>query len=136
MQRLTVLLMPLVLALLPCTGNADQIPPGASQAPLYASPPIVGIWVLKLPNACTETYNYRSDGVLSVSSGEELAESSYTLDPTPGPKGFYRLVDKVLRTNGKPDCSGELTPIGAVCLPSHGDQVCRRSGADAFSILL
>ena len=94
---------------------ADSLPPGGTQPTLpNGAHPIVGVWTWTLRNTCSETYNYRSDGVLNVTSGDEIAESSYTIDAVPRASGFYKLVDKVINTNGKPDCGGEPTPIGEV----------------------
>lgn len=75
--------------------------------------PIVGTWTFTLPNSkCAETYRFRSDGTTFVTSGEEVAESEYSITPDPSPSGFYKWVDTVAKVNGKNDCSGASTPVG------------------------
>jgi hypothetical protein len=82
-------------------------------APPAANHPILGTWTFTIPDGhCSETYEFRVDGTLITSSGEARSERVYEITPSPNPKGFYRLVDKIIRENGKPDCFGEPTEPG------------------------
>lgn len=65
-------------------------------------------------NNCTEVYDYRQDNTTSVTSGEEVAESSFTISNKPDLNGFYRMTDVVKKSNGRTGCDGEPggTPIG------------------------
>lgn len=65
-------------------------------------------------NNCTEVYHYRQDNTSSVSSGEEVAESSFTISDKPDLNGFFRMTDVVKKSNGRTGCDGEPggTPIG------------------------
>lgn len=65
-------------------------------------------------NNCTEEYNYRADNTTVVLSGEEKAESRFTISDKPDLNGFYRMTDVVTKSNGRTGCDGELggTPIG------------------------
>ena len=92
-----------VLLLLVCSQGHSAIP---------AEHPIVGTW--RIDRLCPETYEFRADGTRSATSAGEVLESKFEISPKPGAKGFYRFTDTVVRTNGKPDCSGELTPVGDV----------------------
>ena len=79
-----------------------------------ASHPILGIWKLTLPDgSCSEIYRFRGDGTSLVTSNEEVSESEFTIPAEPSEKGFYRLDDKIVKDNGKLDCSGEVTKIGS-----------------------
>lgn len=73
---------------------------------------VVGVWNWSLVGGdCRERYTYRADGTLSAESGEERLEKTYTLTGLEG--GMYRLDATVTATNGKTDCEGGLTPVGA-----------------------
>jgi len=65
-------------------------------------------------NNCTEVYDYRSDNTAAVTSGEEIAESRFTIADKPDSIGFYRMTDVVTKSNGRTGCDGEPggTPIG------------------------
>ena len=47
-----------------------------------------------------------------VLSAAEVSESEYDIQAAPSAKGFYRMVDRVVRDNGKLDCEGEVTKVG------------------------
>ena len=82
-------------------------------APPAADHPILGSWTFTIADGhCSETYEFRADGTLLTSSGEAWSERMYEITASPNPKGFYRLVDKVIRENGKLDCFGEPTEPG------------------------
>jgi hypothetical protein len=73
---------------------------------------VVGEWTWKPVDAvCPERYIYRVDGTFSAESGEERLEKTYQLSKTSG--SMYRLESTVTSTNGKPDCQGNLSPVGA-----------------------
>lgn len=83
-------------------------------APPATDHPILGIWTFTIPDGhCSETYEFRADGTLITSSGEARSERVYEIAASPNPKGFYGLVDKVIRENGKLDCFGEPTESGS-----------------------
>jgi hypothetical protein len=78
-----------------------------------ATHPLLGIWVLAIPQlGCSETYHFRGDGTTLVKSADEVSESEFTVAEQPSAKGFYRLEDKVVKDNGKQDCSGEIMKPG------------------------
>jgi hypothetical protein len=60
-----------------------------------------------------ETYRFRGDGTSLVTSRQEVSESEYRVHPQPDAKGFYVLDDRVVKNNGKQDCTGETVRIGA-----------------------
>jgi hypothetical protein len=75
--------------------------------------PLLGIWELRLPNSsCTETYRFRADGTSLVTSRLEVSESEFHVPAEPDAKGFYVLDDRVVKNNGKQDCSGETVKVG------------------------
>jgi hypothetical protein len=75
--------------------------------------PILGAWTFTIPDShCSETYEFRADGTLLSISGEARSERVYEITASPNPEGFYTLVDKVIRENGKLDCFGEPTEPG------------------------
>ncbi|WP_229423350.1 hypothetical protein [Massilia frigida] len=88
--------------------------PATHGAPLAASHPILGIWKLTLPDgSCSETYRFRGDGTTLVISAAEVSESTFDIPAKPSAAGFYKLVDKNVKVNGKPDCSGKVMKTGA-----------------------
>jgi len=85
-----------------------------AQAAPSASHPLLGIWTLSIPQlACSETYHFRGDGTVLVKSKEEVSESEFKVAEKPSTKGFYKLEDKIVKDNGKQDCSGEITQVGS-----------------------
>jgi hypothetical protein len=88
--------------------------PGAGAQPLPARHPLLGAWVLTLPDGdCQETYYLFRDGTSLVISGEEVTQSQFTLSEQPSERGYYRWDDKVVLSNGRPDCQGGATPVGS-----------------------
>ncbi len=86
----------------------------AMAAPPASTHPILGIWMLTLPDgSCSEIYRFRGDGTSLVTSAAEVSESEYNIPAEPSAKGFYRLDDKVVKDNGKQDCSGAITKVGS-----------------------
>ena len=86
----------------------------AHAAPPPASHPILGIWKLTLPDgSCSETYRFRGDGTTLVTSAQEISESQFNIPAEPSARGFYKLEDRVIKDNGKRDCSGDIMKAGA-----------------------
>jgi hypothetical protein len=87
--------------------------PAIAAAP-SASHPLLGIWVLSIPQlGCSETYHFRGDGTTLVKSAAEIGESEFTVSEQPSAKGYYKMVDTVTKDNGKRDCAGEVTKVGS-----------------------
>ena len=81
----------------------------AAPASTTAPHPIVGTWNwLLFGGKCTETLQYRANGVLLSTSGDAVTEWRYTLGAAPGAKGFYKVIETSVRQNGKKDCSGDV----------------------------
>ncbi|WP_309683363.1 hypothetical protein [Polaromonas sp.] len=55
-----------------------------------------------------ETWQYRANGSRQLSSGDELTQAGYEISAKPSLLGFYRLVETVTQSSGKPDCAGDL----------------------------
>ena len=88
-------------------------PMSARAAQLRADHPFVGIWNITLPDgSCSETYRVRGDGTTLVFSKEEVAESRFVISDQPDKQGFYKEVDTLVKDNGKPDCTGQITKPG------------------------
>lgn len=103
-RTLTGLLLSM-LAAAQCARAAPPEPP--------PNHPILGIWKLSLPDTgCSETYHFRGDGTSLVTSNEEVAESEFEIPANPSAKGFYKLQDRIVKDNGKKDCSGAITKVG------------------------
>jgi hypothetical protein len=81
--------------------------------PIAADHPIVGTWTYELPGShCHEVFHIRPDGTTLFTSGSEIATSEFEITETPSPKGYYLMVDTIVRDNGKRDCLGQSTPVG------------------------
>jgi len=75
--------------------------------------PIIGTWTFSGgEGSCTDTYTFRSDGTRLFSSADETGESEFAISAARSERGYYRLVDTITRTNGKPDCIGTISPVG------------------------
>ena len=89
----------------------------ALKVPLPASHPMIGTWRADLPKLkCFEEYEIRADGTRSSRSAEERNESEFAISVLPGAKGFYKWTDRITKSNGKPDCGGDVTPAGNVAV--------------------
>jgi hypothetical protein len=85
----------------------------APEAP-RADHPILGIWELRVPGSnCLETYRFRGDGTSLVTSHHEVSESEFHVQPQPDDKNFYAWEDRIVKDNGKADCSGGVTAVGS-----------------------
>ena len=95
-----------VLFLLSCLGAPALVAaPAVASADVAAGHPLLGIWRLTVPGTeCAETYRFRADGTTFVTSAAEVSESVYTVSAQPDKQGFYRLQDRIVKDNGKPDC--------------------------------
>lgn len=103
MNRLRILLL--------VSGLLGAASPLLAAGPPAAAPgqPIVGTWSwVTFGGSCTETWQFRPNGTMLGTSGEEVAEKKYEMAATPDAGGFYRLVETVVRQNDKKDCSGAL----------------------------
>lgn len=83
--------------------------------PLRSDHPIVGTWRFELPDgSCHEMYRISADGTALITSAAEIAETEFEIDDQPDSDGFYRSNDKIVKDNGKKDCTGEVTKVGHV----------------------
>lgn len=97
----------LMLGFLPLPASA--VPP----APPDPAHPIIGTWrYASADGICFETYHFRRDGTTLITSGAELAESAYEISSQPSAGGYYRLIDRITRDNGQPDCAGAIMTVG------------------------
>lgn len=72
--------------------------------------PIVGTWSwVTFGGSCTETWQFRHNKTVLGTSGEEVTEKKYDIAAVPDAKGFYQLVETVIRQNDKKDCSGAVS---------------------------
>ena len=105
--------LPARLFILLAAQLAALVPAGAAPPAPAANHPVLGIWKLSLPElGCSETYRFRGDGTTLVTSAEEVSESEYSIPDKPSAKGFYKLEDRIVKDNGKKDCSGEIMKVG------------------------
>jgi len=88
---------------------------GVFAGPPRPDHPVLGAWNLTNPgSSCVERGIFGADGRYRSTSGQEISVSEYTISSQPSEKGFYKYVDVVLETNGLPDCSGNVMPVGDV----------------------
>lgn len=88
---------------------------------------IVGKWQWTSDKMkCTETYEYRADGSLSVTSGDEVAEVTYDISSRPDSNGFFLLNGTPGTSNGEKDCTdrpaGTEQPAFSVYVIFHASE--------------
>ena len=67
---------------------------------------IVGRWTwTRAENACTEVYDYRTDGTLYVESGAEKTDNTYSIASSSDQNGFFKMVLKIVKDYGGKDCA-------------------------------
>lgn len=102
---------PVLIALITATLAATSTAVLADK--LRADHPILGTWKITLPDVkCDEVYRFRADGTAFITSAEEIAESEFEIAAKPSAAGYYKWVDKIVKDNGKKDCSGQITSPG------------------------
>ena len=88
-----------------------------AKTPLPSEHPLIGTWRVELPDLkCFEEYELHADGTKSSRSSEERNESEFQISAAPSSRGFYKWTDKIVKGNGKPDCSGSKTELGHVAV--------------------
>lgn len=84
-------------------------------APVRTDHPIVGTWRFELPDgSCHEMYRISAEGTALITSAAEIAETEFDIDDQPDGEGFYLSNDRIVKDNGKKDCTGEVTAVGHV----------------------
>ena len=122
-QKLAVVVSALGLA-----GHGCAWAQAVVRTPVAVDHPLIGTWRVDVPSLnCFEVYEIRPDGTTRVTSAKEIGESEFQISGQPSAKGFYKWVDKVIKNNGQPDCSGNSVPAGDVAtnfvlLRADGDQ--------------
>ncbi len=92
---------------------AALVAPAAGARPVRADHPLLGTWQLQVPGSdCVETYMFRRDGTTLVTSAAEVSQSEFEVADTPTADGFYKWTDKLVKDNGKQDCSGNVMQLG------------------------
>ena len=106
----------MITLLLRLTAAAAALAASCAMAgPMRNDHPIVGTWRFVLPDgSCHEIYRIRSDGSALITSAKEVAESEFNIDDQPDPEGYYQSDDKIVKDNGKEDCTGEVTKVGHI----------------------
>jgi hypothetical protein len=62
-------------------------------------------WSVASGGQCHEHWAFGADGVMTITSGEEVTAHSYAVD-SGYPAGMYRLQSTRITSNGQPDCQG------------------------------
>ena len=92
MRSLPIALLPLLLVA--CSSSATSQPSD-----------LIGKWSFS-EGGCTDTYEYRTNGTFSGSSGEERLEGRYSVESVAGGKASLKVVRTVENDNKRADCSG------------------------------
>ena len=72
--------------------------------------PILGKWQwTRTENACTEVFDYAIDGTVTVVSGAEHTDNTYTIARLPDEQGFYAMTMRIVKDHGGKDCADTLT---------------------------
>ena len=75
--------------------------------------PLLGVWKWTTPHSdCSEVYNFKSNGQLLFSSGDEDGVSEFDVAVKPSLSGFYQFTNRVIADNGKKDCRGQAGEVG------------------------
>ena len=81
----------------------------AGHAQTSSANSVIGTWSWTLfSGKCTETLQYRLDGVLLCTSGDAVTEWRYAISTTPDAQGFFKVDEISALYNAKKDCSGDV----------------------------
>lgn len=93
--------------------SAAVTTPVSAAGPIRSDHPIVGTWRFVLPDgSCHEVYRMRADGTALITSAAEVVETEFVIDDQPDENGFYKALDKIIKDNGKHDCTGQISEVG------------------------
>ncbi|MDF3035745.1 MAG: hypothetical protein K0S28_1019 [Paucimonas sp.] len=99
-------------ALVSTAAFAQEAPPPAPVKIAPKESPLIGKWnTTYTQEACVESNEYTEKGLKITYSGEAVTEDFYTLFKLGD--GLYKLSGYVGKDNGKPDCAGQLVPVGS-----------------------
>jgi hypothetical protein len=113
MSRFVAAFVAVAALSLVCSGPAFS--QGFKRTPIPSHHPLVGEWRVEVAGTnCHELRRVKPNGTFQVWAGEETSENEFAISASPGKSGFYKLVDKIVKDNGKPDCMGGTTPVGHV----------------------
>lgn len=117
----------------PVARAADAAPglppaPGTSIRAVGEAHPLIGTWRwTRARDACVETYEFRTDGTLTVVSGRKRTENTYTVTRQPDAAGFYEMHLSVTQDLRGTDCghtdnddTGKGYTSFLLFEPSHG----------------
>jgi hypothetical protein len=104
-----------------------------------ADHPILGTWELSNPDGtCREQETFEADGRYTDVSGDQRSVSTFDIGAEPTVKGYYLLRDTIVETNGKRDCTGDVTLVGDVVMlyihfssDLQSYSLCRREDLDS-----
>ncbi|NPC59399.1 hypothetical protein [Caenimonas soli] len=106
-----------VAALVSASFSVSVFAQGFERTPLPETHPLVGTWRIDLPDQkCFEEYVVHTDGTKSSQSADERNESEVMISLVPSTSGFYKWTDRIIKNNGKADCSGSNTALGHVAV--------------------
>lgn len=78
---------------------------GIWQDTFAQQPNIVGTWEwARKKNGCLEQHVYRSDGTLTITTGEKRTDNTYLMSWAPEPNGRYKLTVVTVKDHGGRDC--------------------------------
>ena len=96
----------LITLLFLCLAHLGASSVAAAEAQDRNSHPIIGKWRWTRPfNSCTELYEFRADGTLSILSGVKRTENTYEITPAPVRAGFFEMRLHVVKDHGGRDCA-------------------------------
>ena len=99
----------LLLATTLCAFSAQAADQAVASTTLH---PIVSTWSWTLfGGKCRETFQYRADNTMLSTSAGAATQWTYNITASPDAMGFYKLVEKPVKTDGKKDCSGDVVDV-------------------------
>jgi len=78
----------------------------AARSPAAGQPSLVGQWSwTRKSNNCAETYTFRDNGTVSISTGEEMLERNYRMAWAPESNGRYTVTMTTVKDSGGQGCA-------------------------------
>lgn len=99
-----------IVLLLCCLGTAAEAAPTLRMRNAGEAHPVLGQWQwTRSENSCTEMFDYKIDGTVTVVSGDEHTDNTYSIARLPDAQGFYAMTLRITKDHGGKDCADTVT---------------------------
>lgn len=106
-----IVILPIIMLCSSLWANTQDAQNSANTQPIriITKSEITGLWGMEIPNnkKCVEYYNFKSENVVMVKSGQEWSNGIYDYQPSQDSQVLPALTLQIQYDNNEVDCSGQ-----------------------------